>query len=180
VQVSLAGQEFPPQSPVGQLTSQPHESAQSIASHAPVALHVTLHLPLPQLMLPHALLVVHWIVQAFASPQSMALHADCLLHEMSHVNWSGQWTEPHSFGDRQSIRQVFAIRSQPPLQSDGHCISMQNPDSQIRPKSHVPDDVHSNSGDLRSTKQLPDPSAMHSTRNAVSPSRASFMVGLRT
>jgi hypothetical protein len=127
VQVAPIGHCGAAQLPLGQLTSQRHESEQSTTPHELTSRHWTTQTPFGHATLPHAPPTEQVTLQAAASLQSMDPHAFTLLHPIVHVKSSGQSTVPHWPGLLQLMLQVIEDVSQPALHCGGHEAITQNP-----------------------------------------------------
>lgn len=161
---------FDPMQPIWQAASSHSMSAQAL-----VPLHVMAQVGSPtplQSMLSHAFEPTHMIVHFTAFEQSMSLHALDAPQVMVQSNPSGQSIDaPLQPGPGHVTRQVLAVRSQPALQSAGHCCGTQNPVvvSHTRASANSaqsPSSLHSKLDDRRSTKH-DDAAATTALANAI-------------
>lgn len=112
VQVSAIGQVVASQLPAGQLTSHLHDSPHSTAEQPFIAVHFTLHAPLPHWMSPHALPVEQVMSHDSASAQLIASHALLAEHAITQLKPAGQTTLLHLFGLLQTIGQLIVAKLQ--------------------------------------------------------------------
>lgn len=123
-------QEFDPQ-----MTSQPHELAQSTDSHAFVPVQVTAHWLSPQLTFTHVFEPEHITLHDAERLQSTSSHVLLPMQEIVQWKSSGHSIELHAFAPLQTMRHsiVSTLHVSHP---DGQSCSTQNPPSHVRPGSH--------------------------------------------